>query len=119
MHRQAGVIYSVEKCISLSPDGQKRVIQQHAKRNGRTVSRRQQLPHSAFDTAKEQYGVPLGDVSSTLLSLVSGLHLVARLLEVHIGFPRNRSLGLLDLGASRPPATASEFCTRGNSHGSL
>jgi alkanesulfonate monooxygenase len=71
-------------------------------RNGRTLSKRQQLPHSAFGEPKEQYGVPLRDASSTLLSFVSGLHLVARLLEVHIGFPRNRSLGLSDLGASRP-----------------
>src|SRR6267154_871770 len=119
MHRQAAANYSVEECISLSPDGQKLVIQQRQYRNGRTFSKRQQLPHSAFGETKEQYGVPLRDASSTLLSLVSGLHLIARLLEVHIGFPRNLSLGHLDLGAGRPPATASEFCAKGNSNGSL
>src|SRR5207245_5925835 len=68
----------------------------------KNLLKRQRLPHSAFGETKEQYSVPLRDASSTLLSLVSGLHLVARLLKVHIRFPRNRSLGLLDLGASRP-----------------
>jgi len=98
MHRQSAVNYSVEKCISLSPHGQKRVIQQHVNTgNGRTLSKRQQLPHSAFSEKKEQYGVPLFAASSILLSLVSGLRLVAPLVEVRIGFRRNRSLGPRDL----------------------
>lgn len=46
------MIYSVEKCISLSPDGQKRVIQQHANNGTEEPSQSGNSSHTLLSARK-------------------------------------------------------------------